>query len=76
MVRDKVELLNAMDSWSVDERLEFIDAVYERLAVNGWSPDAEPEVWAEVERRLAEHERDSSSVISWEEAETRLKANK
>jgi putative addiction module component (TIGR02574 family) len=73
---DKAALLKATDAWTINERLEFIDLLYERLSESGWTPEPEPEILAEVQRRLAEHEKDPSSVISWEEAEARLKKKK
>jgi putative addiction module component (TIGR02574 family) len=73
---DKSALLDAMEEWSVEEQLEFIDAAYERLANAGALPVTDPEVWAEIERRLAEHEKDPNTVLTWEEVEARLKAKK
>jgi putative addiction module component (TIGR02574 family) len=73
---DKAALLDAMDAWTVAERLDFIDAVYERLARAGLLPAPDPETWAEIERRLAEHEKDPDNVLTWEEVEARLKAKR
>jgi putative addiction module component (TIGR02574 family) len=72
---DKAALLNAMDAWTIDERLEFIDAIHDRLLASGWTPlEPDPEVLAEIERRRAEHEKDPSSALSWDEVQARLRA--
>jgi putative addiction module component (TIGR02574 family) len=73
---DKAALLDAMDAWTVEDRLDFIDAVYERLAIAGTLPPPDPETWAELQRRLDAHDKDPDSVLSWEEVEARLKAKR
>ncbi|HKB05887.1 MAG TPA: addiction module protein [Gemmataceae bacterium] len=73
---DKTALLNAMDAWTVEERLDFIDTVYERLATTGSLPLPDPETWTEIERRLADHANDPDGVLTWEQVEARLKAKR
>jgi putative addiction module component (TIGR02574 family) len=73
---DKAALLDAMDAWTVEERLDFIDAVYERLATTGALPPPDPETWAEIERRLDAHAKDPDNVLTWEQVEARLKAKR
>ncbi|MBO0698747.1 MAG: hypothetical protein J2P46_10155 [Zavarzinella sp.] len=67
---DKTALLDAMDAWTVEERLDFIDAVYERLAMAGALPP-DPETWAVIEHRLSEHAKDPDSALTREEFEAR-----
>jgi len=71
---DKAALLNAMETWSVDERLDFIDAVYERLLASGWSPEPDPKICAEIERRRAEHIADPTSALTRAEFESQLRS--
>ena len=72
-VMDKAALLDAMDAWTVDERLEFIDAVYDRLLASGWSPEPDPETRAIIERRRAEHVANPTSALSRAELEAQLR---
>lgn len=73
---DKAALLDAMDGWTVEERLEFIDAVYERWATTGSLPPLDSATWAEIESRLDAHDKDPHNVLTWEEVEARLKAKR
>jgi putative addiction module component (TIGR02574 family) len=73
---EKSAMLESMDSWTIEERLEFIDDVYDRLDANVKHLDPDPGQWAEIERRLAAHEADPTNVVTWEQAEARLKARK
>lgn len=71
---DKTAVLEAINSWPVEEQLELVDAVYDRLAAEGAIVPS-PEQWAEIERRMAEHEADPSSALTREEFEARMQGN-
>ena len=71
---DKAALLDAMEAWTAEERLDFIDAIYERLATTGSLPPPDPATWAEIESRLDAHDKDPDNVLTWEDVEARLKA--
>ncbi|HKB06556.1 MAG TPA: addiction module protein [Gemmataceae bacterium] len=70
---EKSAMLEAMDAWSVQERLDFIGEAWDRLIASGWVPEPDPELWAEVERRRAEHAADPASALSREQFEARLR---
>ena len=68
--RDHSDLLRL----SVTERIELIEALWDSIAD---APETLPLTEAqerEIDRRLAEHERDPSSAIPWEEVRERLRA--
>jgi putative addiction module component (TIGR02574 family) len=71
---DKTALLDAMEAWTIGERLDFIDAVYERLLASGWSPEPDPEICAEIERRRAEHVANPTSALTRAEFESQLRS--
>ena len=57
---------------SVDERLRLIGEIWDSIADEADRDPAvlplTPELKAELDRRLAEHERDPGSAIPWDEA--------
>jgi putative addiction module component (TIGR02574 family) len=57
---------------SVPERIQLAEDLWDSIATE---PDALPLTESqrtEIERRLAEHDRDPESAIAWEEARARL----
>jgi len=55
---------------STAEKAELLDAVWEGLEADAASLTAEQR--AELDRRIAHHERNPSDVIPWEQVTTRL----
>lgn len=62
---------------SVDERLRLIGEIWDSITEEA---DAEPDVLpltdeqcAELDRRLAEHERDPASAVPWDDALSRIR---
>ena len=64
----------ALRHLSVAERLQLVEDLWDSIAQD--APDealpVTPELAAELERRLAEHERDPGSAVPWEEVRARL----
>jgi putative addiction module component (TIGR02574 family) len=54
-----------------EERIELVMDLWESIAPEDMPPPT-PEEMAELERRLAEHERDPGSAALWEEVRARL----
>ena len=59
---------------SVAERLELIEDLWDSIAADPGSLPLTAGQEQEIERRLADHERDPSSAIPWEEVRERLRA--
>jgi len=61
-------------SLSVAERLQLVEDLWESIAEE--APDEAlpltPELAAELDRRLAEHEADPSTAIPWDETRARI----
>ncbi|HJZ93905.1 MAG TPA: addiction module protein [Gemmataceae bacterium] len=70
---EKSAMLEAMDSWPVQERLDFIGEAWDRLTASGCVPEPDAKLWAEIERRRAEHAADPNSALSREQFEARLR---
>ena len=64
----------ALRRLSVDERLRLVEDLWDSIAED--APDealpVTPELAAELDRRLAEHEANPGDVVSWEEVRARL----
>jgi putative addiction module component (TIGR02574 family) len=64
----------ALRRLSVDERLRLVEDLWDSIAED--APDealpVTPELAAELDRRLAEHEADPGNVVPWEEVRARL----
>ncbi len=56
---------------TAEERIELAMDLWDSIAPEDMPP-LTPEEIAELERRLAEHERDPSSAVPWEEVRARL----
>jgi putative addiction module component (TIGR02574 family) len=59
---------------SVAEKLDLIGEIWDSIPPNAEEFDLTPEQMQELDRRMAEHERDPSSAIPWEEVRERLRA--
>jgi putative addiction module component (TIGR02574 family) len=64
----------ALRRLSVPERLRLVEELWDSIAED--APDealpVTPELAAELDRRLAEHEANPDDVVSWEDARARL----
>jgi putative addiction module component (TIGR02574 family) len=70
---DPTTTLQAMQSWPVEEHLEFLFRAWDQLIDSGWQPELTEGMKAELDRRLAEHEADPSNVFTWEQVVERVR---
>ena len=63
---DMTAALGAVDSWPVDERLEFVQKVWDRIVDSGWQPTLTEDQKAEFDRRLDALDANPNDVITWE----------
>jgi putative addiction module component (TIGR02574 family) len=71
---DLQAVLNEVESWPVEERIQLVQAVWERLADQGNEPGLTEEEKAELERRLAEDNAAPDDVVPWEEVKAQALA--
>ena len=58
---------------SIEERLQLVEDLWDSIAAEtDGLPPLTDEQQAEIERRMAEHERDPSTAIPWSEVRARL----
>jgi putative addiction module component (TIGR02574 family) len=64
---DQKAVLEAVQSWPVEEQLAFVFQVWDRLVEGGWQPELTDELKAELDRRLAAYQANPSNVRTWEQ---------
>jgi putative addiction module component (TIGR02574 family) len=68
---NKAALLNELMQLSVEDRLDLVQDLWDSIPAEKFPPLSEEQM-AELDRRLAEHERDPSRASPWEEVRARL----
>jgi putative addiction module component (TIGR02574 family) len=61
------EILAAAKALPLEERIEVAEGLWEDIAGNGYDPDLTPEQSAELDRRLADFEKNPRAGIPWEQ---------
>jgi putative addiction module component (TIGR02574 family) len=64
---DPTTTLQAVQTWPMEERLEFLFRAWDQLVEDGWQPELTDELKAELDRRLAAHAADPTRVLTWEQ---------
>ena len=70
---DLDQTIKNLSSLSVEERLQIVQRLWDTIPVEA-PVQLSPAQKAELERRIAEHDANSDSVLSREELEARLKS--
>ena len=68
---NKAALLNELMKPSVEERLDLVQDLWDSIPAENFPPLSEEQM-AELDRRLAEHDRDPSRASPWCEVRDRL----
>lgn len=66
------EILNAARQLSRDDRIELVQAIWDTIAEDP-VPAIDPELRAELDRRIASYEADPTNVLTWEEIKRRVR---
>lgn len=59
-----------IDRLGVDERLDLVEQIWDSIAADNAAPPLTDPQRAELDRRIADHERDPDDVVSWENVKT------
>ncbi len=71
---DVKTVLTETDSWPVEERLQLIHELWDRLVDRGYEPELTEEQKAALDHRLAEDDAAPDDVVSWEEVKAQALA--
>lgn len=66
------EILKAAESLPLNERIKLAQDLWENVTGNGYDPDLTPGQSAELDRRLADFEKNPHDGIPWEQVEADL----
>jgi putative addiction module component (TIGR02574 family) len=64
---DPTSTLQAVQTWPVEEQLDFLFRAWDQLLDSGWRPEPTEELRTELERRLAAHQADPTRTLTWEQ---------
>ena len=64
---DLTNILREVDSWPIDERIQLVEAVWDRIVDGGEHYELTPPQKADLDRRLAELKAAPEDVLSWDE---------
>ena len=70
---DLATTLQSVREWPKQDRLTLLFLLWDQLIDEGWQPEPEEELIAELERRLAAHEADPANVRTWEQVRERVR---
>jgi putative addiction module component (TIGR02574 family) len=69
---DPTITVQAVREWPVEDRLELVFRLWDQLVEDGWRPEPDEDLNAELDRRLAAHEADPTNVRTWEQVLQRV----
>jgi putative addiction module component (TIGR02574 family) len=69
---DLQTILSEMNSWPVADRLRLVEGIWASLADEGYEPALTEEIKAELDRRVAEMDRNPNAGVRWEVARARV----
>ena len=70
---DQSATLQAVRPWALNDRVDFLFRLWDDLVQDGWQPEPNEELAAELDRRLAAHEADPGNVRTWEQVLERIR---
>jgi putative addiction module component (TIGR02574 family) len=70
---DPTTALQAVQTWPVEEQLEFLFRAWDQLIESGWQPEITEELRAELDRRLASHQANPDNVLTREQVVARAR---
>ncbi len=62
-------ILSEINAWPVEDRIELVQQVWDRLVDEGNQPYFSDDLKAEIDRRLAAYDANPDAAIPWEQVE-------
>ncbi len=73
---DVATALKEIETWPIDDQLELVQQVWDRIVESGWQPELTAAQKAELDRRLAAAEANPDEVVSWESIVEHVRRNR
>ncbi len=70
---DPTMTVRTVREWPVEDRLELVFRLWDQLVEDGWRPEPDEDLIAELDRRLAAYEADPTNVRTWEQILQRVR---
>jgi putative addiction module component (TIGR02574 family) len=64
---DLTNILREVDSWPIDDRIQLVEAVWDRIVDSGEQCEPTVPQKVDLDRRLADVEAAPDDVVSWDE---------
>lgn len=65
--------LQTVQSWPLEDQLQLVFQLWDRIVAEGWKPRLSEEVRAELKRRMAAYQADPTQVLTWEQVQAHVK---
>ncbi len=69
---DYQAILKEVETLPIDDRIRLVQDVWDRLGDQGYEPEVNGEMKAELDRRIAEMDRDPGAGVPWEDVKARV----
>jgi putative addiction module component (TIGR02574 family) len=69
---DVTTVLREVETWPVEDQVQFAEQLWDRLEDQGYEPELTDDQKAELDRRLAEYEKNPGAGSSWNAVKARL----
>ena len=70
---DKQAAWDAVLAWPLEDQLDLVFRLWDRIADSGWQPEITDELKAELDRRIAAYEANPDSGLTWEQVVAHVK---
>lgn len=73
---DQQTVWEAVQSWPVEDRIEFASRLWDQIVDAGWQPELTDELKAELDRRWANFQANPDSGLTWEQVMAHIERQK
>ncbi|HEY1376375.1 MAG TPA: addiction module protein [Gemmataceae bacterium] len=70
---DVATALKQTETWPVEDQIELVQRLWDRILDSGWRPELTDDLKAELDRRLDALDANPNDVVSWDEIERHVR---
>lgn len=68
--------LKETQTWSAEEKLDFLFGLWDQLVADGWKPTMSAELKAELDRRWRNYQANPESGLTWDQIVAHVKGDR